>query len=29
MYSELRYYVEGNSLMLTPEQSEIQVRNRG
>jgi hypothetical protein len=29
MYSEFRYYVEGNSLMLTPERSEIQVWTRG
>ena len=29
MYSEFRYYVEGNSLMLTPERREIQVWTRG
>lgn len=29
MYSEFRYYVEGNSLMLTPERREIQIWSRG
>ena len=29
MYSEFRYYVEGNSLMLTPERGEIQVWSLG
>ena len=29
MYSEFRYYVEGNSMMLTPARSEIQLWTRG
>ena len=29
MYSEFRYSVDGNSLMLTPERREVQIWSRG